>query len=187
MTRDLRDIPRSWWGKCAIAGLIGGVVMAGFLMLSFGMQGRGYWTPINAIGATLPAYRPPSSLATIPVVFGGASVAGLVIHLIMSTLWGLAYGVIIAAFVPRRIRSFAWETLYAIGWGAMLWVFSGLRLFTQGLAPVMVQILSPTWEFFVAHLLYALTTAWVLAAWTQRREFSIVFAREEAPVTTSRR
>lgn len=186
MTRDLRDIPRGWWGKCAVSGLIGGLVMAGFLMLTFSLQGRGLWTPINAIGASVPTFRPPSSLATIPVTFTGITVAGLVIHLVMSALWGLAYGVILAAFVPRRIRSFGWESLYALGWGAMLWVFSGLRLFTQALAPVMVQILSPTWDFFVAHLLYALTTAWVLAAWTRRREFSVVFAREEAPVLTRR-
>lgn len=187
MTRDLRDIPRAWWAKCAGSGLIGGLVMAGFLMLTFSLQGRGLWTPINAIGATIPAFRPPASLAAIPVDFGAATVAGLVIHLAMSALWGLAYGVIIAAFVPRRIRSFGWETLYALGWGSFLWVFSGLRLFTQGLAPVMVQVLSPTWDFFVAHLLYALTTAWVLAAWTRKREFTVVFAREEAPVLTRRR
>lgn len=182
MTRDLRDIPRSWWGKCALAGLVGGGVMAAFLMASFALQGRGLWTPVNAIGATLPAYRPPASL----VGFGGASIAGLVLHLAVSTLWGLAYGVILAAFVPRRIRSFGWESLYALGWGSMLWVFSGLLLFTQAFAPVLVQIVSPTWSFFVGHLVYALATAWLLAAWTRRREFTVVFAREEAPVLTRR-
>lgn len=162
--------------------------MAAFLMVSFGLQGRDPWVPINAIGATLPAFRPPASLPSIPIGYaGGQSIAGLVIHLAVSVLWGLAYGVILAAFVPERIRSFGWQTLYALGWGAMLWVFSGLRLLTQALAPVLVQVLSPTWEFFVAHFVYALTTAWLLAAWTRPRDFTVVFAREEAPVTATRR
>lgn len=188
MTRDLRDIPRSWWGKCAIAGLVGGLLMAAFLMLSSGMAGRGYWTPLNAIGATVPAFRPPGFLSPPPSVYVGAqSLAGLFIHLVASTLWGLAYGVIVAAFVPRRIRSFAWQSLYAIGWGAMLWVFSGLQLFTRALTPVAVQVLSPTIEFFLAHFVYALTTAWVLAAWTRQRDLTVVFAREAAPMAARRR
>lgn len=188
MTRDLRDIPRSWWGKCAIAGLIGGLLMAAFLMLSFGMQGRGFWTPINAIGATLPIFRPPAFLSPPPAVYVGAqSLTGLFIHLVASCLWALAYGVIIAAFVPRRIRSFAWESLYALGWGAMLWVFSGLQLFTRALSPVAVQVLTPTVEFFLAHFIYALATAWILAAWTRPRDLTVVFAREEAPALAARR
>ncbi len=187
MTRDLRDIPRSWWGKCAVAGLIGGLVMIGFLMISFSAQGRGLWTPLNAIGATLPMFRPPSTLGTISTAFGGATVTGFLIHMTMSVLWALAYGVIMAAFVPHHIRSLKWQSLYALGWGSFLWVFSGLRLFTQALAPVMVLVLSPTWEFYVAHLLYALTTAWTIAGLTRRRDFTVVFAREEAPVLTQRR
>ncbi|MNY10507.1 hypothetical protein D3C86_1434920 [compost metagenome] len=178
MAARVEAAPRAYWAKCAAAGFAGGVVMALYLMATSAAAGRGLWMPVNTIGATIPAFRPPSfDMAPAPGFVAGPSITGLVIHLVVSTLWGMFYGMVVGAFVPRRVRSFLWETLYGFGFGCMLWVFSGL-LFTRLINPTMVNNLAGSPHYFIGHVLFALVTAWLIAGITTRREVVITFLPE---------
>ncbi|HEY9899678.1 MAG TPA: hypothetical protein V6D00_10900 [Pantanalinema sp.] len=178
MAARIEAAPRAYWAKCAAAGLAGGAVMALYLMVTSAAEGKGLWMPVNTIGATIPAFRPPSfAIPPAPGFVAGPSVTGLVLHLVVSALWGMFYGMGVGAFVPRRVRSFGWETLYAVGFGCMLWVFSGL-LFTRLINPTMVANLAGSPHYFIGHLLFALVTAWLIAGMTTRSEVLITFAPE---------
>lgn len=178
MAARVERTSRAYWAKCAAAGFAGGVVMALYLMVTSAAQGKGLWMPINTIGATIPAFRPPSfAIPPDPGFVAGPSLTGVAIHLVISTLWGMFYGMVVGAFVPRRVRSFGWETLYGLGFGCMLWVFSGL-LFTRLINPTIVANLAGSPHYFVGHLLYAVVTAWLIAGTTTRKEVAITFAPE---------
>lgn len=188
MAARVETAPRAYWAKCAAAGFAGGVVMALYLMVTSAAQGKGLWMPVNTIGATIPAFRPPTfAIPPDPGFVAGPSITGLVIHLVVSSLWGMFYGLLVGAFAPRRVRSFGWETLYAFGFGCMLWVFSGL-LFTRLINPTIVFNLAGSPHYFIGHLLFAEVTAWLIAGMTTRKEVVITFAPEsrEAKELTKR-
>jgi hypothetical protein len=178
--RDIGDLPREWWAKCILAGLIGGGAMILYLMGSF--ASRGAWFPVNAIGATLPAFRPfgysiPPSGAFVP----GPSLFGLGVHFVLSALWAVLLGIALAAFVPGHVRSPLWATLGGLLWGALLWVFSGLML-VRALDPFVVVNLASTSQYLIGHLIYGVVTAWVIALTARRQDLTIMFAPEERPV-----
>lgn len=177
----LEQIPRAWWGKCAIAGLIGGAAMALYMMATLGAARGGWWVPINVIGAMFPAFWPAGVSPSVPLGFvPGQSLVGLAIHLVFSVVWALFYGALIAAFAPRQARSASWQTAMGLGWGVTIWSFFGLGLMWL-FDPVVILYLAPSVHFFVANVIYAVLTAWVIAAWTQAPELSVTFA-PEAPV-----
>lgn len=175
MARQLREraLGPLWWLQSAVAGLIGGAVMALVTMIWTYAQGNGFWWPLNIVAASYPAFRPP--------VIGfelGAAIVGITTHLTITTLLGLAYGAIAAVFFPKVARNWVGATLLGLGWGATVWALVGAWI---GVMIDPFLQLAPTWGFFVAHLAYGVTTALVLCAWTRSRQLLISFA-PEAPV-----
>jgi hypothetical protein len=87
----------------AIAGMIGGILMAAFAMMYAGLTGMGFLAPLLMIGATF--YGPQA-------LVGGAGVMlyGLILHMMTSAVWG----VIFAVLLPRGISAAT-----ATGWGVL--------------------------------------------------------------------
>ena len=89
-----------WMRKAVVTGLVGGAVMATYLMVVMGVTGRGFFTPIDLVAATLPPFRPVIS-GFLPM----AALSGLAGHLIVSALWGVALGFLIGRFFRARSRA----------------------------------------------------------------------------------
>src|SRR5688572_779339 len=112
-----------WWAKAAFAGLVGGGCFALYTMIATWNTNDGFWWPLNLIGATVPAFRPPMyEFAAGPSLTGGA------LHLLSTVLWGLFYGAVAAALFPRVARNWLGAVLLGLGWGATVYTLSGALL-----------------------------------------------------------
>lgn len=150
---DLMD----WIGKSAIAGLVGGAVMATYMTAVMGLTGRGFFTPVNLIAATLPPFRPVVS-GFLPM----ASVAGMLGHLIISALWGIALGFLAKRIFPDLFRA-AWSRVsVGLALGFVTWAVTGIRI-GPDIDPALLML--PASHAFIAHLCYGLATATVSWAW----------------------
>lgn len=180
--RFLEGVPVTWWGKCAAAGVAGGVAMALWEMTASLVEGGGLWMPMNLISATFPAYRPVEAGFD-----AGASLVGLALHMLTSLLFGLLYGLIAALAVPSEARRPDSAALLGTFFGTGVWVIMGL-----GIGPWFdptVRAADPI-VFAVGHLIYGVVTALIVAFWAGDRELnylSISFAPEEIEKLTEDR
>src|SRR4051812_37165510 len=122
-TTMVKGTVRSKPAQSAIAGVVGGLMMAAYASAAMGVTGRGFFTPLNLIAALFPPYR--------PVVSGFhplAAVIGMLLHLAVSVSWGAALGWLAARVFPNLFRG-AWSQL-AVGLtlGITSWAVTGLRL-----------------------------------------------------------
>jgi hypothetical protein len=140
-SRDVtRRMMREIVGAGAAGGLVAGLAMALVLMVSYAITGPGPLFPLQLIAATLWGH------ATFELG-GGAAIAGLLIHLVVSAGWGVLF----AAMLPR---------------GATLAMTVALALiFSMGVFVIMTYLVLPwtnwiMWDavaqgwFFLLHLVY---------------------------------
>jgi hypothetical protein len=158
-----------WIGKAALSGLVGGAVMATYLTVVMGLTGRGFFTPINLVAATLPPFRPVIS-GFLPM----AAVSGLLGHAAISALWGIALGFVSRRLFPNLFRG-AWSQVSAgLALGFFAWAVTGLRI-GPDIDPALRML--PASHAFIAHLCFGLATATVLWAWAGTAD------RSKAPET----
>lgn len=112
----LEAIPAAWWGKVAVAGIVGGIGMGLYEMLAMVAMGQGFWAPMNMIGATVPAFRPPA-----PDFVMGPTLTGMALHMITAAAWGLIFGALVAYFRPELARSYGGQTLLGLGFGVLVY------------------------------------------------------------------
>lgn len=163
-----------WWAKAAFAGLVGGGVFALYTMIATWNTNDGFWWPINLVGATLPAYRPP-----MYEFAAGPSLTGMALHLLNTVVWGLLYGAIAASLFPKEARSWLGATMLGLGWGIVVYTISG-ALIGPRLDPFLIWV--PQNLFFVGHLIYGVVTALVFCALTRNKAIHVVFLREDITV-----
>lgn len=138
MNKQRSDIQNESWGDTAVSGLLAGI-MAGVVMAAF----------ISAAG-----FVGGSSVADVLARFGAgegtAPVVGLLTHLAVSGVYGIAW-----AYLLRIVRTFLPAPAWLVG------VAYGLLLFlvAQGIFLVGPTLLVdiPSLQFLVAHGLYGLT------------------------------
>ena len=170
MAQQADRIPGSWWGKTALAGVIGAVAFGLYVMIAAAMAAgaNAFWQPMNLIGATVPAFSPPA------VGFeAGPSLTGMAIHLAMGAVWGLIYGAIAAAAFPRALHKMGASTLAGLGLGLTAYVITGLIL--GPLVNPSLALAEPI-NYFIGHMVFGFVTAWALTAMTNRREVEITRA-----------
>ncbi|MFB6350420.1 MAG: hypothetical protein ABEN55_05665 [Bradymonadaceae bacterium] len=151
-------------GAGAIAGLIGGTVMALAAMIRAAIIGAGFWLPMQNVAAVW--YGVGAYLAD-----GGSVFVGLVTHLAISAGWGALYGV----FVDRE-TSIGASMGMGLLYGASVWLlmtYIALPLFNSTMA-ARVEI-QPFWFWFGIHLLFGGTIGILTPAFARAR------AGEEAP------
>lgn len=170
MAARLQDIPGRWWGRSALAGLIGGAAFLLYKGVYMAIMGFGFWAPLNMMAALFPAFRPPST-AFSP----GSTLTGLVVLALITTIGGLFYGWLAATFYPQPIRSWGNSTLIGLTWGVLFGSIATLLL-GPWLFPELVQA-NPV-NFFIGCVAYDLVTHWALTAWARRRDVSVTFAPE---------
>lgn len=167
----LKRISHRWWAKPVLAGLAGGVFYAVFASLVHTALGYGLFWFMNSIGATLPAFRPPTGDFA-----WGPSLLGSVLHLGVAAVFGALYGLLVVAFLPRRLRSRGWAGLFGASWGVVVWL--GFGLFLGPLLDPSLRELNPETSF-LGHLIYGLVTAETLAFITHKAEIAVTFAPRE--------
>ena len=128
-------------------GVLGGVAMFGWLALSSLFDFRSIWTAPNLLGSTL------SGQATLQRGFGWATVLGLGLHLAVSGLIGMTFGLLVGN-AARRLR----VTLLGMLTG-LVWFYFSQALFQRKLG-VFVTLYSPPRTLLMAHLMYGLVLGW---------------------------
>jgi hypothetical protein len=149
--------PRSLAG--VVSGLFAGACMMVFAVLYTGLSGRGWWLMPKLFAATF--------LGVGALVGGaGAVVLGLVIHAVVSVLWGIFF-----AFCVSRSTT-VW---YAMGWGVFHGFFVWMTM-TWTVLPWADPTLYPRLAFtggpwLAAHVVYGAASFAVVPAlrWFPRR------------------
>ena len=110
----------------AIAGAIGGMVMAMFAMVALWLTDVGFWAPLNLIAHTAWSDAPLDGEFS-----GGAVAIGLVIHMAISMMLGAAIAVVlskmpklnsstvVAAITGMVIGLVAWVLVQYVAWPAI--------------------------------------------------------------------
>lgn len=128
-------------------GLLGGLGMLPFAIAYGLMSGNGVWYPVNLIAATILRNWQPASPAQLAEFSIAGLIVGLALHILMSTILGLSFAVILPTLPGSPI-------FWAIVVGPILWagaVFAGLPL----LNPVMARLVDLP-SFALANLSYGL-------------------------------
>lgn len=173
------DRPKGWWAKTALAGIIAGVAMLAFLMISFSAMGLGAWYPVNGVASILPGLQPAGALPS-PSFALGPSLLGLTLHLLVSAAFGVVYGGAVEAFAPSEARVWYWEGLMGLGYGVLVWIFSG---YGGSYLVDLQDVVFASANFLLAHLIYGVVLGLGLSALTTKRDLlTVTFAPEERPV-----
>lgn len=128
-----------------LSGIAGGVAMAAYLVVAMSIVGQGALSALRAIGESHP--------------LGGGVLAGVVMHFVTASFWGLRLGELLQYAPPRFLRPRAAIGLGAL-WGLALWIVMGLvigPLFSPSIAR------TDAGHYLVAHLVYGITSTIVLA------------------------
>ncbi len=138
----------------AIAGLIGGITMAMVTMMLTGMMGMGIWAMPKMIGGL--------ALGPQAVMTGGVAVivAGLMIHMMLSVMFGLVYAMIVNV-VTREL----WLTGLTLG--IALWLVNFYAVGAVWPAAAMMQK-EPLALAALSHLVFGTVTALVASRFVRR-------------------
>ena len=174
MASRLGRIPATWWAKSAAAGVVGGLAMALTWNIVSALTGRGFWTPLNTIGTTMPGGD------TISTAFGSFTITGAFLHLLTSLCWGIVFGTLLGLVVPRFARTMGRSVLAGIGFGVGVFVIMGLII-----GPLLnPNIMSINWGNYMAgHLVFGAVTGWALYVMARNRVLSIAFAGDSKILT----
>jgi hypothetical protein len=147
----------------AIAGMIGGAMMAMFTMIAtVTYLGMGFFTPLYVIASPLTG-RQVMMTATHGGAFYfalGPAVLGLVVHMMWSALWGIIFGLIASGLHLRGVAAVIGGMVFGI---LVLLVMSFIVGPIVG-APNFFQLLGwPTW--IIGHLLFGM----VIGLWPALR------------------
>jgi hypothetical protein len=134
-------------------GLLGGLAMT-LPALAYGLlSGHGLWYPVNLVAATILRYMQTWTTPQVAAFDPPALVVGLAIHLVVATLVGLIFAILLPT-LPGRPQ--IWALIVGpLLWGAAVWVILPV------LNPLMAQLLDwPSFGF--ANLIYGLVMGfWV--------------------------
>ncbi|HLZ21271.1 MAG TPA: hypothetical protein VKQ30_04025 [Ktedonobacterales bacterium] len=117
MRDNANDATGSWgdvirWGL--IAGLVGGIVMAMFMMIVTALAGMGFLAPVYAIAATFhPSWAMTRGFDLAPLV------VGLMLHMMNSAVFGLIFTLLARWLLPRA-RSLPASAVAGMVWGLLL-------------------------------------------------------------------
>jgi hypothetical protein len=133
----------------ALAGIVGGVAIAGVGMIYSAVTGGGFWTLPNSIGGILMGAEAGNTRS-----FGVVTLVGACFHMVLSAVYGIA-----TVYLARRFNV---GFVYAgIAVGIFFWLFNHFLIgqATEG-ARKHVQF-NPVWLAFLLHVLYGAVTGLV--------------------------
>ena len=138
--------------SAVIGGVLGGVMMAVWLMFILWLTGIGFWTLLNLITNTF--WR------AVPLD-GKFSVWSLIIGLVAHVIVALIFGSLIALAAWRLPGSRSLIIASGALFGPVIWVVMQYGIW-RAVDPAAAQIITP-WVFAVAHLIFGVLAAAVAA------------------------
>ena len=142
----------------AIAGLIGGVVMAMVMMIVTALAGMGFLAPLYAIAATF-----NRSWAMAKGVDGGPLLAGLMLHMLNSALFGLLFTLLLRGIFPRALALPA-AALAGMAWGLILLVVNQFIVLPLADPPLVTATSGIFGWWLVGHLMYGVVLGAIVGA-----------------------
>jgi len=136
----------------AIGGILGGVMMAVWLMFILWLIGTGFWTLLNLIANTFWRAAPLGPKFSLPAVF-----IGLIVHVLMSVLFGSLIAAAAWWLPGPRSLIIAGGALF----GPVLWLVMQFGIW-HAADPAAAQVITP-WVFAVAHFIFGVLAAAVAA------------------------
>lgn len=135
----------------ALAGLLGGVVMAMWSMVVLAATGVGFWAAVNLIAHTIWRGVPTDGRFSI-----AALLLGLMVHMVMSVV----FGVVLAALVGRLAGTLP-AVVAGMTFGLMLWLVNQYVIWPV-IDETAAQAFTP-WVLAVGHLMFGLVAAVLIA------------------------
>ncbi len=134
--------------RSATAGVLGGLAMGAYEMLSTSSVGPGLLAPLELVATPHPFARAHPALS------------GLAMHFVTAGFWGTRLGAIAAA-APQRLLHGLRALPAGLTWGAGVWVLMG-KIIGPLINPSIATAPEP--HFFVGHLLYGVVSVLALGA-----------------------
>ena len=131
-----------------IGGILGGVVMAVWLTFFLWLSGTGFWTLLNLIANTFWRAAPLG-----PKFSGPAVIIGLVVHVLMSVLFGVLIAEVAWRLPGARSLVIAGGALF----GSVLWAVMQYGIW-RAADPAAARVIAP-WMFASAHVIFGLIVA----------------------------
>ena len=138
----------------AIAGMIGGAVMAMWSMVVLAATGAGFWQPLDLIAHTVWRGAPLNGTFS-----AGALVLGMAIHMMTSAMLG-----VVIAGAAQRLRSVG-ALAAGMGVGLSVWLVNQYAVWPL-IDSASADRFTP-WVFAVGHVMYGVATALVALRVTQ--------------------
>jgi uncharacterized OsmC-like protein len=138
--------------SAAIGGVLGGVMMAVWLMFILWLTGIGFWTLLNLITNTFWRAVPLSGKFSV-----WALIIGLIVHVIVALIFGSVIALAAWWLPVSRTLIIASGALL----GPVIWVIMQYGIW-RAVDPAAAQIITP-WVFAVAHLIFGVLAAAVAA------------------------
>lgn len=135
-----------------LGGILGGVLMAAWLMLILWLTGVGFWTLLNLITNTFWRGAPLG-----PAFSAAALVIGLIVHVMLSVLFGVLIAIAASRLPGSRSLVIAAGGLF----GAVLWAVMQYGIW-RAADPAAARVITP-WLFASAHLIFGLMVVLVAA------------------------
>ena len=126
----------------ALAGIIGGVTIAGVGMVYRAAIGKGFWSLPNGIGGIVLGPAAGADRA-----FGLTTLTGVALHMLLSAI----YGVAIVTLAPATGLSFIVTGLLV---GVAVWLFNYYVVGAFHAGSKQLAELNPVWMAFLLHALY---------------------------------
>lgn len=142
----------------ALAGLVGGVVMAMWSMVVLAATRAGFWTPVNLIAHTIWRGAPTDGSFRV-----GALLLGLMVHMVMS----VAFGVVLATLATRLAGTLPALLAAGMTFGLVLWLVNQYVIW-PAIDETAAQAFTP-WVFAIGHLMFGLVAAVLLGRQPARR------------------
>jgi hypothetical protein len=136
----------------ALAGIVGGVVIAGVGMLYSAITGGGFWSLPNSIGGIVMGAEAGSTRSFSAVTF-----VGIGFHMVLSAVYGIA-----TVYLARRLD--VGFVFAGIAVGLFFWLFNHFLLGSASEGARKHVQFNPVWLAFLLHVLYGAVTGLVAVA-----------------------
>jgi hypothetical protein len=144
------------WG--AIAGLIGGVVMAMLMMMVTAVSGMGFLAPLYAIAATFnPSWAMTTGFALAPIL------VGLMLHMMNSVIFGLLFTLLLRGIWQRGL-ALPVALVAGMVWGALLLAVNQLIILPALDRPLVTATSGIFGWWLIAHLMFGVVLGAIVGA-----------------------
>ena len=134
----------------AIAGIVGGVTIAGVGMIYRTIIGKGFWSMPNGIGGIALGAQAGATRD-----FGLVTVIGVALHMVLSAVYGIAI-VVLAPLIGLGFIA----TGFLVG--VAVWLFNYYAVGAIHPGSKQLARLNPVWMAFFLHALYGVVAGYVL-------------------------